>query len=282
MQTEARPCASRGTQADAPAVPSRAVAAAAAQTSPTSCVEAGVQASAPAVASRSIATAGVQTLPPSCAERGVQALIAVAVNLASASTQTQQAQKPLTPTTVDRSTQIEDRGAAKRESNLKAKLSEAEARCDHLASQAAARDTEHVAVVRGLRAELERLQTASESSEERVAELSNALTNKAFKQLNVTILCPRAECALRGECIEMDSWDPARLKAEFEREVLPRFTRVFVEEEGRTGVSTQEAAERIMQDFADVFRRRLSAMLSAPNAAAAYASASVAPCKGRR
>ena len=33
-----------------------------------------------------------------------------------------------------------------------------------------------------------------------------------------------------GERIEMDSWNPQRLREEFEREVLPHFTRIFVDE----------------------------------------------------
>mmetsp|Transcript_32657 Transcript_32657/g.59950 ORF Transcript_32657/g.59950 Transcript_32657/m.59950 type:complete len:125 (-) Transcript_32657:48-422(-) len=101
---------------------------------------------------------------------------------------------------------------------------------------------------------------------------------RAFGQLNVTILCPRAECTVSGERVEMDSWNPARLREEFEREVLPRFTKVFVDEaSGTTGQKTNrarsEAVDRAMQEFAETFRERLSAMLSAPNAAAAVQAA---------
>jgi len=103
---------------------------------------------------------------------------------------------------------------------------------------------------------------------------------KAFGQLNVTILCPRAECTVSGERIEMDSWNPQRLRDEFEREVLPRFTRVFVEETTKGGKQRSEAVDRAMQDFAETFRERLSGMLSAPNAAAAVQAAANGP-KGK-
>merc|ERR1719174_1861169 len=101
---------------------------------------------------------------------------------------------------------------------------------------------------------------------------------KAFGQMNVTILCPRAECTVSGERVEMDSWNPKRLRDEFEREVLPRFTRVFVEEAEKSSGSKapkarSEAVDKAMQDFAETFRERLSAMLSAPNAAAAVQAA---------
>merc|ERR1719375_2433683 len=102
--------------------------------------------------------------------------------------------------------------------------------------------------------------------------------SKAFGQMNVTILCPRAECTVSGERVEMDSWNPARLREEFEREVLPRFTKVFVEESAPgapkgASKARSEAVDKAMQDFAETFRERLSAMLSAPNAAAAVQAA---------
>jgi len=127
----------------------------------------------------------------------------------------------------------------------------------------------------------------------------NAAQTKALGQMNVTILCPRAECTVNGEFVQMDSWDPKKLKADFEREVLPRFARVFVNEEGNgaaaafppargTRASTSipgkrrpEAVEQAMQEFASVFRERLSSMLSAPNASAAVQSAGN-PATGRR
>merc|ERR1719414_257899 len=92
--------------------------------------------------------------------------------------------------------------------------------------------------------------------------------------MNITILCPRAECNVRGEHLEIDSWNPELLREEFEKEVLPRFVRIFVQESeaGQAAVARPEAVDRTMQEFADVFRERLTAMLSAPNAAAAAAT----------
>eukprot|EP00929_Paragymnodinium_shiwhaense_P033748 TRINITY_DN18479_c0_g1_i3.p1 TRINITY_DN18479_c0_g1~~TRINITY_DN18479_c0_g1_i3.p1 ORF type:complete len:519 (-),score=157.52 TRINITY_DN18479_c0_g1_i3:482-2038(-) len=118
-------------------------------------------------------------------------------------------------------------------------------------------------------------------------------------QMNVTILCPRAECTVNGDHLQMDSWDPAKLRAEFERDVLPRFARVFVEEEPRgsgaaaaasrkpskasTGAPGKrpEVVERAMKEFADVFRDRLAAMLSAPTAAQAVHAARGTTGKGK-
>eukprot|EP00927_Polykrikos_kofoidii_P082463 TRINITY_DN8207_c0_g1_i1.p1 TRINITY_DN8207_c0_g1~~TRINITY_DN8207_c0_g1_i1.p1 ORF type:complete len:432 (+),score=59.52 TRINITY_DN8207_c0_g1_i1:84-1379(+) len=125
----------------------------------------------------------------------------------------------------------------------------------------------------------------------------NAAESKALGQMNVTILCPRAECTVNGQFLQMDSWDPMKLRAEFEREVLPRFTRIFVEDtvalpSCRTGSPSSskgsrhhggnflsgpsrqrpEAVERAMQEFAEVFRERLSAMLSAHDSSDALSS----------
>eukprot|EP00445_Apocalathium_hangoei_P074311 CAMPEP_0204161842 /NCGR_PEP_ID=MMETSP0361-20130328/35061_1 /ASSEMBLY_ACC=CAM_ASM_000343 /TAXON_ID=268821 /ORGANISM="Scrippsiella Hangoei, Strain SHTV-5" /LENGTH=431 /DNA_ID=CAMNT_0051118341 /DNA_START=18 /DNA_END=1310 /DNA_ORIENTATION=- len=102
--------------------------------------------------------------------------------------------------------------------------------------------------------------------------------SQALGRLNITILCPRAECTINGDRIAMDSWDPERLRGEFEREVLPRFSKLFVEEEasgdrGSEPKARSAVVERTMQEFADVFRNRLTAMLAAPNAAAVVAAA---------
>lgn len=102
--------------------------------------------------------------------------------------------------------------------------------------------------------------------------------SQALGRLNITILCPRAECTINGDCVAMDSWDPERLRGEFEREVLPRFSKLFVEEEtsgdnGSEPRARSAVVDRTMQEFADVFRKRLTAMLAAPNAAAAVAAA---------
>merc|ERR1711920_801297 len=103
-----------------------------------------------------------------------------------------------------------------------------------------------------------------------------ASLKKSLGQMNITILCPRAECTVNGERIEMDSWNPAKLQAEFEREVLPRFANVFVEDSNDNAKKSRGrpgAVERTMQEFAEIFRERLAAMLSAPNAAAAASAA---------
>merc|ERR1712056_42869 len=86
----------------------------------------------------------------------------------------------------------------------------------------------------------------------RQASLKNTLG-----QMNITILCPRAECTVNGERFEMDSWNPTQLQADFERDVLPRFARLFVEDticdDTRARPSRSEAVERTMKDFVDVF-----------------------------
>jgi len=105
--------------------------------------------------------------------------------------------------------------------------------------------------------------------------------SKALGQMNITILCPRAECTVNGTRIEVDSWNPAKLRTEFEENVLPRFTKVFVEEDsGEFGSQAKpEAVKRTMEEFAVVFRERLSAMLSAPNANAAVTAAAARASK---
>eukprot|EP00913_Durusdinium_trenchii_P012299 g11548.t1 len=55
-------------------------------------------------------------------------------------------------------------------------------------------------------------------------------TSKAMNRLNVTILCPRAECTVNGSKVEMDSWNSARLREDFEVQVLPRFMRIIMGE----------------------------------------------------
>lgn len=143
-------------------------------------------------------------------------------------------------------------------------------------------------LVKGLQAQVAKLTNQNEAltnesndNREKAEAFQHMAQTKAFGQMNVTILCPRAECTVSGERIEMDSWNPARLREEFEREVLPRFTRVFVEESmagmPKNGSKARsEAVDRAMQDFAETFRERLSAMLSAPNAAAAVQAAAAA------
>lgn len=121
---------------------------------------------------------------------------------------------------------------------------------------------------------------------ERVRELEQDLhgwkqmaQTKLLGQMCITILCPRAECTVGGDRIDMDSWDPDRLRREFETEVLPRFARVFVEEVKEEGKAygRPSQADQLMQEFTEVFRERLAAILSAPSAEQAVAAASRPP-----
>jgi len=85
---------------------------------------------------------------------------------------------------------------------------------------------------------------------------------------------------VNGTRIEVDSWNPAKLRSEFEEQVLPRFTKVFVEETGENGAQAKpDAVKRTMEEFAITFRERLSAMLSAPNANAAVTAAAARASK---
>mmetsp|Transcript_103122 Transcript_103122/g.181731 ORF Transcript_103122/g.181731 Transcript_103122/m.181731 type:complete len:622 (+) Transcript_103122:240-2105(+) len=164
------------------------------------------------------------------------------------------------PPGVDQGTQAQDEEAKLREAKRDSQLRALEER------------------VLALTSENSQLQEELDTMTEKAEAFQRMAQTRAFGQLNVTILCPRAECTVSGERVEMDSWNPARLREEFEREVLPRFTKVFVDEaSGTTGQKTNrarsEAVDRAMQEFAETFRERLSAMLSAPNAAAAVQAA---------
>lgn len=193
----------------------------------------------------------------------------------SASTQTQKASKTAVAATqaapprgVDQATQAEDERLEElleRDAKRETRLRELEARLLQLSNENDA-----------LKADCLKYKEQSEA-------FQHMAQTKAFGQMNVTILCPRAECTVSGERVEMDSWNPARLREEFEREVLPRFTRVFVEESvagmPKGSKARSEAVDKAMQDFAETFRERLSAMLSAPNAAAAVQAAASAKSK---
>jgi len=197
-------------------------------------------------------SAASQTIPPARCVAGVQTR-APSIGTAIAT--------QVTPAAgVDRGCQAEDgrlEAALKREAVHEEKIAELEA------------------LVARLNSEKEQLKADLVTSKETAEAFQHMVQTKAFGQMNVTILCPRAECTVSGERIEMDSWNPKRLREEFEREVLPRFTRVFVEEvnASKGSKARSEAVDRAMQDFAETFRERLSAMLSAPNAAAAVQAA---------
>jgi len=96
---------------------------------------------------------------------------------------------------------------------------------------------------------------------------------KAVGRLNVTILCPRAECNVNGVKVEMDSWRSEQLRNDFEEQVLPKFVRLIVSE---IEESNKELVRSMMEELGSIFRERLSALLAAPNATAAMAAAKAA------
>jgi hypothetical protein len=192
----------------------------------------------------------------STAGRSMASVQTVKIQKATAASQA----TPPAPTLVDCSTQVEEEtDSAQRAAEKQTRLEKLEARMQQLTC------------------ENERLAVQNRDLYEKAQAFQQVAQTKALGQMNVTILCPRAECTVGGERVEMDSWNPGRLREEFEREVLPRFTRVFVDESvvGQNRVRS-EAVDKAMQDFAETFRERLSTMLSAPNAAAAVQAAAAA------
>lgn len=205
---------------------------------------------------RNSCSAASQTIPPTRSAAAVQTVRAMRTAVATQAT-------PTPISRAEQSTQAEDDrlvAALKREAAHEARIDDLEAELALLSVQNEALAAEKL------------------KANEKAEAFQHMAQTKAFGQMNVTILCPRAECTVSGERIEMDSWNPERLREEFEREVLPRFTRVFVEEADKNapkGASKarSDAVDRAMQDFAETFRERLSAMLSAPNAQAAVQAA---------
>lgn len=183
-----------------------------------------------------VAGMAVQTMPPKVSSIGTQAAPGKAVHQA---------------------VQAEDDSGVKEKTAREEQLRTLEARCmdlDRLGTQASAE---------------------CQKTKEDLQAWQQMAQSKALGQMNITILCPRAECTVNGTRIEVDSWNPAKLRNEFEEHVLPRFTKVFVEESsGEVGSQAKpDAVKRTMEEFAIVFRERLSAMLSAPNANAAVTAA---------
>lgn len=164
------------------------------------------------------------------------------------------------PPGVDCSVQAVDDEAPAREAALAARLSHAEATTKTLEQRNA------------------QLEADLRHAQEMVQTWQDAAQSRALGQMQISILCPRAECTVNGDKMVMDGWNPSKLRAEFEREVLPRFTRIFIEEQSPGGAKKKagrpEAIEEAMTEFAEVFRGRLSAMLSASSAAEAIAAAS--------
>jgi len=92
---------------------------------------------------------------------------------------------------------------------------------------------------------------------------------QAWKHTNITILRPRAECVVNADRVVMERWDPTRLSEEVEREVIPKFTRVFAEVSVAPPNKSEplprcKPADIAMREFADAFRRKLASMLQ-PN-----------------
>lgn len=164
------------------------------------------------------------------------------------------------PPGVDCSVQAVDKEALARETALAARLSCAEATTKTLEQRNA------------------QLEADLRHAREMVQTWQDAAQSRALGQMHISILCPRAECTVNGDKMVMDGWNPSKLRAEFEREVLPRFTRLFIEEQSHGGgqkkAGRPEAIEEAMKEFAEVFRGRLSAMLSASTAAEAISAAS--------
>jgi len=257
-QTEEASALSAGVEAEVQCVAEAA--AIAVQTESSVAVDQACQANIPCAAEEIniiMCSAASQTLPPT---RCVAAVQTVRPKPVSVATQAAPAAG------VDRGSQAEDGSL---EAAMK-KVTAGETRIEELEAQLVQ-----------LTQENEALAVDKRKAQEDAKAFQQMAQTKAFGQMNVTILCPRAECTVSGERIEMDSWNPQRLREEFEREVLPRFTKVFVEETQsgtapKGGKARSEAVDRAMQEFAETFRERLSAMLSAPNAAAAVQAAAAA------
>jgi len=253
-QTEAAPTVETSSQAGSEFLPSSVET----QTAEAQCVHAGVQAEweAPAVeavkAVAATAEFGMQTTP---------AMLKSATSQTQAAERTNMATQVILPQMVHMSVQAKDEVAASQAAAREGQLKELQSRLQ--ASQAAEVETTRlIAESTQLSEELGRCKDQSQ------AWMQMAQT-KALGQMNITILCPRAECTVNGQRVEMDSWNPDKIRAEFEEQVLPRFSKIFVDEgAAAAGQAKPEAVQATMQEFASVFRERLAAMLSAPNAAA--------------
>jgi len=106
------------------------------------------------------------------------------------------------------------------------------------------------------------LQDDLRNSQQLVATWQKAAKSKVFGHLNVLVVSPKAECTVRGQNIEMASWDTSRIQSMIEEEVIPRFTRVFAYESEEQPPEVQNAIDLAMKDFASTFRTKLSEMLT--------------------
>ncbi|CAE7822670.1 Kcnb2 [Symbiodinium sp. CCMP2592] len=125
-------------------------------------------------------------------------------------------------------------------------------------------------------ARVKQLEAASVAEADQLQAWRDMATAKALGKLNVTILCPRAECTVNGVKVEMDSWRSELLRRDFEEKVLPRFVQLIVSDVQEQSSNTDLVKSMMEAELGSIFRERLAALLSAPNAAAAMAAAKAA------
>eukprot|EP00933_Yihiella_yeosuensis_P045663 TRINITY_DN4105_c2_g1_i1.p1 TRINITY_DN4105_c2_g1~~TRINITY_DN4105_c2_g1_i1.p1 ORF type:complete len:531 (+),score=123.59 TRINITY_DN4105_c2_g1_i1:120-1595(+) len=206
--------------------------------------------------------------PPAMSESSTQTLAkpskSAVVQTAKVDTWTVSTQcEEIKKAVVHKGVQAEDKAAALRTVEFENKLKDVEASLKSSAAEAAKLRFEQ----RSVEEEIQRTREDREAWQQMAQ-------STALGQMNITILCPRAECTVNGDKVDMDSWNPAKLRKEFEEKVLPRFTKVFVDDnQNNEPHARPEAVQRTMDEFASVFRERLSAMLSAPNAGSAVTAA---------
>jgi hypothetical protein len=113
-----------------------------------------------------------------------------------------------------------------------------------------------------LKASEKMLQEELKREKQQVATWQKAAQSKVFGHLNVLVVSPKAECTVRGESLDMTSWDISRIQSLIEEEVIPRFTRVFAYEGEDQPPEVRNAIDGAMKEFATTFRTKLSEMLS--------------------
>lgn len=113
-----------------------------------------------------------------------------------------------------------------------------------------------------LKASERALQDELRSSQQQVATWQKAAQSKVFGHLNVLVVSPKAECTVRGESLDMTSWDTSRIQSLIEEEVIPRFTRVFAYEGEEQPPEVKNTIDGAMKEFAATFRMKLSEMLA--------------------
>eukprot|EP00746_Dinoflagellata_sp_MGD_P006458 gnl/MRDRNA2_/MRDRNA2_112635_c0_seq1.p1 gnl/MRDRNA2_/MRDRNA2_112635_c0~~gnl/MRDRNA2_/MRDRNA2_112635_c0_seq1.p1 ORF type:complete len:472 (-),score=115.89 gnl/MRDRNA2_/MRDRNA2_112635_c0_seq1:43-1458(-) len=112
-----------------------------------------------------------------------------------------------------------------------------------------------------LKASEKMLQEELKREKQQVTTWQKAAQSKVFGHLNVLVVSPKAECTVRGESLDMTSWDISRIQSLIEEEVIPRFTRVFAYEGDDQPPEVRNAIDGAMKEFASTFRMKLSEML---------------------